>query len=391
MKVFYILFFLLLFILVGLYAPLSQTFYDLRHINNHVIEKQDSLNTIQNNKYPQENHIQHHNRESLYIALLSDLHSGTFYLNTILKNLQDAYNAGKLDLILMSGDMIDDKEDIEGAREFFKRLNLTPFDKIPKFYVTGNHELWSGSVVTYKNLAREHNTFVLDGAIPSLLIEIKKRILLLAGIDDPYSIKYDENGIFINTQYPKDWQDKWSKILLQQFSTLQNLAESSIKIYQDSNLYLSFTWLQDILYKDSYDTYNIASDDLIYQKFLQQSYKILLSHRPESIEIYKQLPFNLIVSGHTHGGQVRIPFVINGLYAPNQGILPKYAGGAYSLVSTHQSLQQYEKKDSMMYLPNWQNSFNVEFGKFLVVSRGLSFNWKLPRIYNPPEIVWIEI
>lgn len=78
--------------------------------------------------------------------------------------------------------------------------------------------------------------------------------------------------------------------------------------------------------------------------------------------IYSQTPFDLILSGHAHGGQVKIPFLINGLLAPNQGWFPKLAGGLY------------------------------EFENFkLVVSRGVSFKLKLPRIFNPPEIVVVDI
>jgi hypothetical protein len=90
--------------------------------------------------------------------------------------------------------------------------------------------------------------------------------------------------------------------------------------------------------------------------------KILVAHRPEQIEIFKKYSFDLVVSGHAHGGQVRIPFMLNGLLAPNQGWFPKYAGGEYRYGNlTH------------------------------IVSRGVSFNPRLPRVFNPPEIVAIDI
>ena len=91
-------------------------------------------------------------------------------------------------------------------------------------------------------------------------------------------------------------------------------------------------------------------------------YKILIAHRPERIEDYKQYSFDLVLSGHAHGGQVRIPGIMNGLYAPHQGLFPKYAGGMY----THDNLTH-------------------------IVSRGLSVNSRLPRIFNPPELVIISI
>ncbi|MFO7153043.1 MAG: metallophosphoesterase [Bacillota bacterium] len=93
-----------------------------------------------------------------------------------------------------------------------------------------------------------------------------------------------------------------------------------------------------------------------------EEYKILLSHRPEKADFYSTLPFDLVLSGHAHGGQVRIPFLLNGLYAPHQGLFPKYAGGLY------------------------------EFENYtLIVSRGAYSSLFLPRIFNPPEIVVIDI
>jgi hypothetical protein len=92
-------------------------------------------------------------------------------------------------------------------------------------------------------------------------------------------------------------------------------------------------------------------------------FTILLAHRPEKVELYKQLKFDLILTGHAHGGQVIIPRFINGIYAVHQGLFPKYAGGLFSAGS----------------------------GK-MVVSRGLSKSSRgLPRVFNPPELVIIDV
>ncbi|HJF17092.1 MAG TPA: metallophosphoesterase [Globicatella sulfidifaciens] len=90
---------------------------------------------------------------------------------------------------------------------------------------------------------------------------------------------------------------------------------------------------------------------------------VLLAHRPELIEDYLAYPFDIIFSGHAHGGQWRIPGLINGLYAPHQGLFPQYAGGEYNFNQTK-----------------------------LIVSRGLE-NQKLdhiPRFYNRPEVVIVD-
>ena len=92
------------------------------------------------------------------------------------------------------------------------------------------------------------------------------------------------------------------------------------------------------------------------------SYTILLSHRPDPIEFFARYGFDLVLSGHTHGGQVRIPFFANGLFAPDQGWFPKYAGGLYTVENTT-----------------------------LIISRGLAHYPQLPRVFNPPEVVEVRL
>jgi hypothetical protein len=92
-------------------------------------------------------------------------------------------------------------------------------------------------------------------------------------------------------------------------------------------------------------------------------FSVLLSHRPERIESYSLYGFDLALAGHAHGGQWRIPGILNGLLAPHQGLFPKYSGG------------YYEFENSAM-----------------VVSRGLAKeSTRIPRIFNRPEIVVVDI
>ena len=62
---------------------------------------------------------------------------------------------------------------------------------------------------------------------------------------------------------------------------------------------------------------------------LPDEFTILIAHRPEFLSIYAKYPIDLVCAGHAHGGQVRLPGV-GGLFAPGQGLFPKYTGGEYN-------------------------------------------------------------
>lgn len=61
----------------------------------------------------------------------------------------------------------------------------------------------------------------------------------------------------------------------------------------------------------------------------EELFTLLLSHRPEAFEVYAEAGVDLILSGHTHGGQFRLPF-IGAIYAPNQGFFPEYDAGLFT-------------------------------------------------------------
>lgn len=89
------------------------------------------------------------------------------------------------------------------------------------------------------------------------------------------------------------------------------------------------------------------------------SYQILLSHRPEYAQDYAAAGFDLVVSGHAHGGQVRLPW-IGPLLAPHQGFFPKLAEGVHITGDTTH-----------------------------VISRGLGNKVPFPRLFNPREVVLV--
>lgn len=204
----------------------------------------------------------------------------------------------KPDIIALAGDIVDDVAPIEGAKQFLLGIK----GLAPTFYVSGNHEYWSNDIKNIKASIKKYNVNVLENTYQN--ISIRDSDLIICGVDDPEVTRYESTNIS----------------------------------YRDE-IYNSFIELKD-----------------------KPQYKILLAHRPELIELYKENSFDLVLSGHAHGGQVRIPFILNGLLAPNQGWFPKYAGGKY-------------QHDSLIH----------------IVSRGLSYNPRLPRIFNPPEVVVIDI
>lgn len=88
---------------------------------------------------------------------------------------------------------------------------------------------------------------------------------------------------------------------------------------------------------------------------------ILLSHRPELFEIYVQAGYDIVFSGHAHGGQIRLPFV-GGIFSPGQGFFPEYSNGIYESGKTK-----------------------------MIVSRGLGNSLFPFRVFNRPELIVCEL
>lgn len=101
----------------------------------------------------------------------------------------------------------------------------------------------------------------------------------------------------------------------------------------------------------------------VLQNVRENKFSVLISHRPEIVDLYEAFKGDLILSGHTHGGQFRIPLLLNGIFAPHQGFFPKYSGGLYEIENSK-----------------------------MIISRGLSReNTCIPRIFNRPEVVIINV
>lgn len=202
------------------------------------------------------------------------------------------------DAVLMVGDMFDDdtqNRPTERTLSLMRQLSA----QYPCYYVSGNHEAWTGEMDALYQQTEEAGVTVLR--MSSGVLTVRGQRIALCGIPDPYEMVFSGAP-----------------------DTEEQLRQA----------------LEDV---DSAD------------------FTVLLAHRPELLAKYAQFPLDLVVSGHAHGGQVRIPGVLNGLYAPNQGWFPKLAGGAYT-----------------------------QGGTTLIVSRGLAVRTRLPRIFNRPEVVLVR-
>ncbi len=237
------------------------------------------------------------------IVQVSDLHNAEFGRgnNELLEVIEDC----QPDIIVATGDIIDSgrTDTLTAALFVEKALKTTPV-----YYVTGNHEArlleqgGTGKDEYFKleSIMVNAGANVLHGE--SVSIERGESEIQIIGIDDPEYLRLNkyagENRI-----------------------TLSNIDE-------------------------------FIKEDI---------FTVLLSHRPELFEEYAKSGVNLVIAGHAHGGQFRLPFV-GGLFAPNQGFFPRYDSGLY------------EKNNTKM-----------------VVSRGLGNSAVPIRFNNRPEIVVIEL
>lgn len=88
---------------------------------------------------------------------------------------------------------------------------------------------------------------------------------------------------------------------------------------------------------------------------------IVLAHEPQYLQNYANAEADLVLTGHAHGGQIRLPFV-GGIVAPDQGFLPEYTSGKYNRADTE-----------------------------MIVSRGLGNSIIPVRLFNYPEVVCVEL
>ena len=202
------------------------------------------------------------------------------------------------DMIAITGDLIDSRNtDVEVALRFIQEAVKIA----PCYYVTGNHEARVSEYATLKAGMEAAGVMILEDV--RMEIRLGEATITLIGVNDP--------------SYQNDY------------------------LFGDAETVMS-TKLAELH----------ADED---------GFNVLLSHRPELFDTYAAKGMDLVLSGHAHGGQFRLPFV-GGLVAPNQGLFPKYDAGLYTEENTN-----------------------------MIVSRGIG-NSILPfRINNPPEVILVVL
>lgn len=202
------------------------------------------------------------------------------------------------DIIAISGDLVDSRNtDIDIALRFAQEAVKIA----PCYYVTGNHEARISAYDQLKTGLEEAGVFVLENA----RVEIRRggEAITVLGVEDP------------------------------SFQTDYLLGTADV----------------------------VISASLAKLKTECDGFTVLLSHRPELFDTYVTAGMDLVLSGHAHGGQFRLP-IIGGLVAPNQGMFPKYDAGLYTARNTN-----------------------------MIVSRGIGNSIVPFRFNNRPEIILIQL
>lgn len=240
------------------------------------------------------------NNQKIRIVLISDLHGKYFGKDNI--NLCRAIKGQKPDIIAIAGDVVSNNGDYQAAVSLINGLN----DFCDNIYFTnGNHE----------------NRF--DAKQIERVIESQGATAL-----NNKSITYTKN-------------------------------DTTLCIY---GIDLPLFYYSG--YKDDKLIYDLTNEDIesLIGKSSDENINVLIAHNPCYFESYSNWGADIVLSGHNHGGAIRIPFY-GGIFTPNGDIKNK-----------HYDCGEYNYGDSTMYL-----------------SRGLG-EWIGPvRVFNLPEIYVIDI
>lgn len=234
------------------------------------------------------------------IVQISDLHDARFGDGQ--RDLMALIDAAQPDIIVFTGDLVHGVG--QGADNTFACVTQAA-QRAPVYYVSGNHE-GRADAAEYEAFCQAliaRGVHLLDDQ--KAVVERDGQQICLLGVHDPC---FDAHG--------RADEDAPREIMQQ---TLEELLRG------------------------------------------ETHYTVLLSHRPERMELYAQAGVDLALCGHTHGGQIRLPLV-GALYVPNQGFFPPYDYGLFT-----------------------------QGGTQMIISAGLGSS-KVPlRVFCRPEVVQITL
>ena len=209
------------------------------------------------------------------IVHISDLHGRWFGAEQ--EKLLEAVRRQKPELILMTGDWVD--RDYQGEDERCCQVVVKGLLEIaPVYGIIGNHEARA-----------KHRSYLIEE-----LSRLGVRLLL----DETIVLKRRCDSIHL-----VGFETPYHAPLKEDLSELKRLEEE---------------------YREALNPRKAEGESV---------YRLVMAHRPELIDMYQQLELDLVLSGHAHGGLMRLPFGYR-LLAPGQSWFPKYTHGMYQKEET---------------------------------------------------------
>lgn len=135
-------------------------------------------------------------------------------------------------------------------------------------------------------------------------------------------VRINSNTYFVSGNH--EWRNINNKEFIKEITKRKVIVLNNLNtIYSKDNMIINLCGIDD-------SHSNHENTDLAFKNINSDYFTVLLSHSPNVIMKYTNLPANLVLSGHTHGGQIRLP-IIGAIIASGQGFFPKYNKGIYNI------------------------------------------------------------
>ncbi len=155
-----------------------------------------------------------------------------------------------------------------------------------------------------------------------------------------------------------------------------SILSDDAKFFEECNIKVTGINIDRSFYK-RFKTYPMEENyiESLAGKKEEDKYNILLAHNPDYFKYYNAYGSDLILSGHLHGGLIRVP-LLRGVAHPGFRFFPKYSGGIYD-----------ENGKYVRYADSYVSSKNAIIR--LIVSCGIGFHTLPLRLFNPGELIFI--